>query len=687
MNKRIETTAEQKVYNIAIAGQPNTGKSTIFNALTGSKQHVGNWPGKTVERKEGFFQAEGNSYRIVDLPGCYSLSSAASEEIIARNYLIENKPDAVIVVVDASQLERSMYMAAEIASLRMPVILALNMMDVAEREGKVIDAAEMEEVIGARVIPMTASRNRGVSEIGSALKELMTDKKPPVSPDLRKVNGYSLLLEIMTKLQSKGLKLQYNADWITMKLLERDSITLDSIKKTIPPDYWNHVEFIINNYKNSQLQSAGVKYEWINSVIQRSVKSSMAKESIVERGRFDRFATHPIWGKLIAAAIVILSFTAAMILSIPGMILIMGGLPGFLKYMKGVLSAWPQWLNFLITDGLIPGISMALVTGVFIFSMFAVLGFLEDVGYLARLSYVFDNSMSRLGLHGKSMMSFLMSAGCNIGGVMGSRIIGSGRQRILTLVLTCFVPCMGLWGIVSFMGGIFFGLKLPLIILSLLGSMMIVMLFASFMLRKTVFKGEHHGLIMELPPYHLPHWKNIWLYSWGHLKSYLKKVCTFIALITVVIWTLSYFPDGNVTTSYLASFGRFIEPVGSLMGMDWRLLVSLITAAFAKEAAISSLTVLYGLSGGFGTSISSIMVNGAAFSHDAAANTLAAAISPASALAFIFAVFFSVPCMATVAVIYSETRSLKWTGMIVLLYTSVSLVMGIAAYNIGLAIF
>ncbi len=563
---------KQKIYTIALAGQPNTGKSTIFNRLTGANQHVGNWPGKTVEKKEGAYKYDGGSYKIVDLPGTYSLTANSLEEIITRDFIIKEEPDVVVVVVDASQLE-----------------------------------------------------------------------------------GDKEIIEVM-----------------------KDS--LGQVK-------WNTVERITGENGSGALIVADSRYKWIQKILTSAVKRPDREKTLAMRSKFDRVATHPIWGKFIALGVIIIALMGAMIIGFPLSMGVMSGLmPMAIGGANTLLASAPAWLNSMFTDGIIVGVGVATAMFVFLMAVFIVIGFLEDVGYMPRLAYVFDRSMHRMGLHGKSFMPFMMSLTCNIAGVLGARVIDSWRQRLITMIMGPIIPCMAMWGVVSFIGILFFGVNAPLIVVALLIVMVFHLFLTSFLLRRFVVKGEQTGLIMDLPPYHKPNFKTIWEYTWTHGKAFLKRGFTLIAVVSFFVWLLSYLPNGNIETSFLASTGKFLNPIGKLMGFDWRLMVALVAAVASKEAALASLAIIYGIGQGASSITGAIFASGI-YEHAALGSILTQAITPAAALAFIFAFFFSIPCLGTVGVIYSETKSLKWTVGASAYYTVSSLIAGILAYNVGLLIF
>lgn len=675
-----------KQKTIALAGQPNTGKSSIFNRLTGSNQHIGNWPGKTVEKKQGTFKYNGQTYNLVDLPGTYSLTANSAEEIIARDFIIKQQPDVLVIVVDASQLERTLYLVAETAMLQTKIIVALNMIDIAEKEGRKFSPEAMGKEMGVKVIPTVAAKNKGMAALLEAIEESLDNGKTNIKPKRQMFEGDTLAAvnEVRLKIRNH-VPLPYSEEWTALKLLEGDEEICGIMREQLEPVEWQEIDKIVSNVH--VLLVADSRYAWIQKIISSTAEYPDKKNILAKRHHFDKIATHPVWGKFMAIGILFLAVVAAVSIGFLGM--------PFLKAVSMVanetrtlLAPAPAWLSSMMADGVIVGVGLATALSFFLMAVFIVVGFLEDVGYLARLAFVFDSFMQGLGLHGKSFMPFLMGACCNIGGILATRVIDSWRQRLITVLLVPIIPCFAVWAIVSFIGTIFFGIKTPLIIVALLITAGFHLALTSFLLRQTVIKGKRTGLIMELPPYHKPNFKTIWNYAWTNEKAYLKRGFTVIAFTSFFVWLLAYFPDGNIETSFLASTGKLLNPIGKLMGFDWRLMVALIVAMVSKEAALAAIGIVYG----FGHELSSLtglaMVappNGSELK--VLESILMQTISPESALAFLFVITFSIPCSATIGVLYSETRSLKWTAGATAYYTLSSFLVGILVYHGALLIF
>jgi len=686
----IAATVEESVFTIAVAGQPNTGKSTLFNTLTGSSQHVGNWPGKTVGKKSGLFETDGAVYEVVDLPGTYSLSANSQEELIAREFIVDQRPDLIVVVVDASQLERSFYMAAEVMAMHVPVLIALNMMDVAQAQGKRIDIGRMEASLGVRVIPMTASQQEGVADLIEAI-EGCSVRGDSMETEAWGIDG--ALRETFDEVKGQvadHLPEGYHPDWVVLKLLEHDTKLSGLMDKAMGADRWHAVRDRMAGRMSGLTAVAEARYDWILSRLKGCVTSASPDDGTPCRSRFDRFATHPLWGALFSVGVILSGFFLAACIGFSCVGLLQPVTTSAIAWVEAAFAGNVPILCDMITQGIIPGVFMVFCMSSFVFGILVMIGLLEDIGYLPRMAYVADVLMNRIGLHGKSFMPLFMGFGCNIAAVMGTRVIDSSRQRFLTIFLSSLIPCPGVMVTCAFIVTIFFGHVASLVVMAMGGALLLQLLLTSLLVGRVVLPGTSTGMVMELPPYHRPNAKTIWSYAWLHYKEYLKKGGTLIAAIILMVWALSYFPTGNMNDSFLASMGKALEPVGQLMGMDWKLLTCLCVAFFSKEAALAAMGVIYGIHASDGSLMSVVMesiAQGHLAGHTQLADFLAVSISRPSALAFVFAILFSIPCYSTVGVIYFETKSMKWTLGSVVYYSSLSFLWGVFAYHVGLLLF
>ena len=648
---------------VALAGQPNVGKSTVFNLLTGLSQHVGNWPGKTVEKKTGTYRHNGTTIHLVDLPGIYSLTANSLEEVIARDYIIRQQPQVVIALVNAASLERNLYLVAELLPLPTRVVVGLNMVDVAADEGMSIESEVLEAALGVPVVPMVAARNQGLRELVDVVDRLARGEiayKPNI-PEIR--DDHREVLDRICQLVSDSVPAPYPSDWVALKLLEGDAeITEMMRQECLPADRWEEVHEILMEHEDAVLSVAGGRYEWVGRMTRAAVTRPRAGQ-ITTTERLDRWATHPLWGLGILAAILGAVFWLTFTIGAP--------LQGLLDtYLVGTLasaaSTWlvgtPAWLQSLVVDGAIGGAGTVVTFLPILVIFFAVLATLEDMGYMARAAYVMDRFMHLMGLHGKSFLPLFLGFGCNVPAVMGARIIDSRRARLLTVLLAPLVPCAARMTILVFITPIFFGSAATLVAWGLIAITLVILATVGVLINRWVLKGERAAFIMELPLYHRPNARTIGMQVWHNSAGFLKKAGSLILIMSIIVWALAALPHGDIQTSYLASVGKALAPLGSLMGLDWRMMVVLLTSFVAKENSIATMGILFG-EGDAGLAVS-----------------LAGAMTPAAALAFLVVQMLFIPCIATVAVIKQETRSWRWTAFSVGLLLTLSLTAGIATY-------
>jgi ferrous iron transport protein B len=658
--------SEGRTIRVALAGQPNVGKSTVFNLLTGLSQHVGNWPGKTVERKEGVYSHNGTEVHIVDLPGTYSLSANSSEELIARDFIIKEQPDVVVAVVNASSMERNLYLVAELLPLSSRVIVAVNMMDVAEQHGVNVEPEVLEAALGVPVVPMVATKNQGIRELVAAIDELVRDgtQYEPKKPEIRD-DHVEILTEILN-LVAPYVPDPYPEDWVSLKLLEGDGEILEMMKQRLPEDTWEEVHGILREHEDAVVAVASGRYEWIGRMTRAAlVRPGIGQVTITER--LDRWATHPLWGLLVLASILGLVFWLTYSVGAPLQgLLETYGVEVSARLAQSALAAAPAWVASLVVDGVIGGVGTVVTFIPILVIFFAFLGLLEDVGYMARAGYVMDRFMHLMGLHGKSFMPLFLGFGCNVPAVMGARVIESRRGRLLTIMLAPLVPCTARMMVLAFFTPLFFGAAAPLVAWGLVALSLAVLAVSGVVINKVAFGGELSAFIMELPLYHVPNWRTIGILIWQRSLSFLKRAGTVILVVSVILWALSALPTGEIETSFLAGMGRVLEPLGSLMGLSWEMMVALFTSFIAKENAIASLGVLYGAGGETGL-----------------AQILPQVLTPAAALSYLVVQMLFIPCVATVATVFNETNSWKWTLFNLLFLLVISFGLGIVVYQVA----
>jgi ferrous iron transport protein B len=664
-----QQSVTRKTPIIALAGQPNLGKSTLFNLLTGLNQHVGNWPGKTVERRVGSFKHNGQEFHLVDLPGTYSLTANSPEEMIAREYILREKPDLVVAVVSAANLERSLYLVAELLWLPVPVVVALNMMDVAKQEGLQIEADVLEAALGLPVIPIVASKALGVKNLLNVIQETLQGNRlvspcvPEIRPDHREA-----LNDVINKIQGKSPE-PYPIDWVGLKLLEGDSEITQIMQTTMTQEDWDAVHDILVQHDDAMLAVASGRYEWIGRMVRAAVvRPRLGQISLTER--LDRWAAHPFWGLLILAGVLGLVFWLTFTLGSP----LQGWLDtqlvgGASRIASRVLVGTPMWLQGLVVDGIIGGVGSVLTFVPIFIIFFAIFGLLEDIGYMTRAAYVMDGTMHLMGLHGKSFLPLFLGFGCNVPAIMGTRVIESWPARLLTILIAPLVPCTARMAVVAFLAPAFFGSNATLVSWALVLLSLLMLVIMGIGLNWLLFKGQRSAFIMEMPLYHLPNWRTIGLLVWQRVVSFVKKAGTIILVVSVIIWLLSYLPAGDLESSYLAQFGKMLAPIGKWIGLDWRLMVALLTTFPAKENAIATLGVLFGRA-----------------SEAGLAQALNATYSTATGLSFLVVTILFIPCLATVATIRQETGSWRWTFLNISLLLILSLVGGGVAYRLALAL-
>ncbi len=659
----------EKMPLIALAGQPNVGKSTLFNLLTGLNQHVGNWPGKTVERREGNFALAGREYGIVDLPGTYSLTANSPEEVIAREFILRERPDIVIAVVNAANLERSLYLVAELIALSTPIVVALNMMDVASGEGIRVEPDVLQAALGVPVIPMIATRSTGARDLLRVAQEILDGHRSatPRPPEIRA--DHRAALDQISRYLSGHVPAPYPADWVALKLLEGDSEITHTMQAALPPEKWSAVHRILCQHDDALLAVASGRYEWIGRMVRAAVVHPK-RGQITWTNQLDLWAAHPFWGLVILAGILGLVFWLTFSIGSP----IQGwlgtqGVGGLSSLASVVLLNTPFWIKGLVVNGILGGVGAVITFLPIMIIFFTVFGLLEDTGYMARAAYVMDNLMHTMGLHGKSFLPLFLGFGCNVPAIMGTRVIDSKPARFLTILIAPLVPCTARMAVVAFLAPAFFGPRALVVSWGLVLFSMLLLVLSGSLLNKVIFKSQRSAFIMEMPLYHLPNARTIGLLVWQRSLSFVKKAGTNILAMSIVIWALSVLPGGDLNHSYIVQFGKLIEPVGRWMGLDWRLTVALITSFPAKENAIATLGVIFGSSPTAGL-----------------AQMLTSTFSTASALSFLVTTMLFIPCMATVAVIRQETNSWGWTLLNIALFLGISVAAGSGIYHLALAL-
>lgn len=663
--------SSKQTLTIGFVGNPNCGKTTLFNAFTGANLKVANWPGVTVERVEGEAMYKNQKLRLIDLPGIYSLTSYSIEERVTRKCIMEEGIDVIVNVVDASSLERNLYLTTQLLELKKPVILALNMMDIVEQRGMEVDMHRLPEMLGSiPVVPVSARKRTGLDVLLHAAVHHYEEGPHD------KVIIYKKGLEAkITKLEQM-LAEKYGASehdrWLAIKLLEDD----EEIKKRYP---LHAPEILDRSYENDIING---KYDYIEDVVEECIFNRDEKAAFTEK--VDKVLTHRIWGVpiflLIMAVVFFLTFTVGDFLK--GYFEM--GLEFFSNSCRDLLihTGTASWLVSLIVDGIIAGVGGILTFLPNIFILFLALAFLEDSGYMARVAYVMDATMGKVGLSGKAFLPMILGFGCTVPAVMATRALESERDRRRTILITPFMSCSARLPIYVLFAEMFFPKYAMLVAYSLYLLGVVVAITVALVSSRLSSSRVEHSLLIELPEYKAPSGRTIAIYVWEKVKDYLTKAGTTIFIASIILWfLLNYGASGMVTDiadSFGAGIGRFLVPllVPAGLGM-WQIAVALISGLSAKEVVVSSFSVLFAIGN----------INSAAGMSELSGILAANGFGPVNAYAFmVFCLLYS-PCMAAVATIRRETKSWKWTLGMVGFQVALAWAAAVVVYQVGSLIF
>ena len=679
--------------SIGFVGNPNCGKTTLFNAYTGANLKVANWPGVTVEKKEGRFQFHDQEYKLVDLPGTYSLTSYTMEEQVTRQYIMSDDVDVIIDVADASALGRNLYLTLQLIELGKPVILALNMMDIVEKRGMEIDTHRLPEMLGIPVIPVSARRKTGLDILMHAAahhKEHRHDiplihhhgeEEPQTLQTKHRHHHhaeytmvYSDELEDKIDLVIDALKKRYpdlnNYRWHALKLLERDKEIMERCPVDLP-------DVLDRSYEKDIINQ---KYDFIDEIIQEVLVNKEKKAALTDKA--DRLLTHNVLGLpiflVIMALVFFLTFTIGDWLKgyfETGLEILSGGARSGLE----AIHVAPPLISLLV-DGIIAGVGGILTFLPNIFILFLALAFLEDSGYMARVAYVMDSIMGRLGLSGRSFIPMVLGFGCTVPAIMASRALESKRDRYKTMLITPFMSCSARLPIYVLFSQMFFPENAMLVAFSLYVLGLVVAVLVAFLLHLADRKREREDqLLIELPEFKAPSAHTIAIYVWEKVKDYLTKAGTIIFLASIIMWFLLNFGPAGYSTDMADTFGsilgKWIVPFFAPIGLGyWQIVVALIAGISAKEVVVSSCAVLFG--------ISSVTSDAGMAALSGSLGALGFGALNAYAL-MTFSLLY-VPCAATLATIKKETGSWGWTGLVALFQIAVAWLVTFAVYHIGL---
>ncbi len=642
--------------NVALAGNPNSGKTTIFNALTGSRQHTGNWPGVTVEKKEGGFTFKGKNIHMVDLPGTYALSSYSEDERIARDYLAVEKPDFVIVVTDSSNFERNMQLVLQLKELGQNLILVLNMIDIAVSKGIEIDADKISKILGIPVVKTVANKNEGIKELKTII--LGDKKKKKSRPRYFGIRLDQIVEKMAAAIAGEGAP--YPPAFVAAKILEEDPTVLSLLEKFESKADIMKLVLEAEKISNGDTPTfiAERRFGYIHGLYEECVnRRSTVQERMYISDRIDRVVTNRFFGIPFFFFLLWLTFEAVFKLGSPAADWVDTFFSWFSERIGILLASYgsPSLFVSFVQDGVIGGVGAVLVFVPIIFILFLIIAFFEDTGYMARIAFVMDKLMHILGLHGKSFIPMILGFGCNVPAIMATRTLESKKDRILTILVNPLMSCSARLPIYILFAGTFFSKIQGTIIVSLYLLGIVLAILVARIFKTMFFKGEVAPLVMELPPYHLPVFKNVLRISWARTFIFIKKAGTIIFGAVVLIWVLASLPLGVEyagQNSLIGSIGKFFAPVFKPAGFGfYQAAVALIFGVIAKEVVVATMGTLFG-------------------TGDLAA-TLQNYFTPASAYAFMVMSLIYIPCVATIGAIKKEAGG-KWA----LFATSYSLVLG-----------
>lgn len=663
---------------LALAGNQNCGKTTLFNALTGSNQHVGNFPGVTVDQKIGDVKGEKNC-QVVDLPGIYSLRPYTQEEIVTRDFIINEKPDGIINIVDATNIERNLYLTLQLLELCVPMVLALNMMDEVNSNGGTVNIEKMSELLGIPVVPISASKGEGVSElIDKAVSTAKNKQKPKVwdfcsaeSPVHRCIHAVVHLID--DHAERAGLP----ARFCTSKLIEgdpdiEDRLELDENERELLEHCIVEMEDESGLDRNAAL--AAMRYDFIESVVSDSVVKAHESREHRRSMAIDKVLTGKYTALPVFFGVMFLVFwlTFGVIGSALSDLLALG-IDSFTSLADRALTAYGinPIVHSLVIDGIFAGVGSVLTFLPLIVVLFFFLSILEDTGYMARVAFVMDRALRKIGLSGRSFVPMLIGFGCSVPAIMATRTVSSDRDRKMTILLTPYMSCSAKIPIYAVFASAFFPNHKALVMISMYVVGIVLSVLLALILKNTAFKGNPVPFVMELPNYRLPSPKSVVLLLWDKAKDFLQRAFGIIFIATIIIWFLRSFDTRlnvveNSADSLLALIGRFIAPVFAPLGFgDWRAATSLISGFTAKEAVISTMAVL------LETNLSNL------------GGALSEIFTPLTAVSFLVFTLLYTPCVAAVASIRRELGSKLQTLGVVLLQCTVAWICALAVYQVG----
>ncbi len=695
LEREMTSMAEQrrKVIKVALVGNPNCGKTSLFNMASGSHEHVGNYSGVTVDAKEGTFEHGGYKFILVDLPGTYSLSAYSPEELYVRRNLIDDMPDVVVNVVDASNLQRNLYLTTQLIDMNLRVIMALNMYDELVAKGDKLDIKQLGYLLGMPVVPTVSRSGDGITALFDTVVQIYENSDPHIARHIHINHGAELeatIDRVKALIQSNtDIRSRYSTRYLTIKYLENDG-EVEKIVEALP----NRDEIIaarfeenkrIHELLNSSVESALVdaKYAFVQGALAEThepYRGKRKRNTITDR--IDYFVTNRWLAFPIFVFLLYLVFNGTFVLGEYPMRWIEWLVQNFGAFVSSFMAE--GWLKDLIVDGIIGGVGSVLVFLPNIMLLYLFISLLEDSGYMARAAFIMDRMMHKIGLHGKSFIPMVMGFGCNVPAVMATRTIESPKSRLITMLIIPLMSCAGRMPVYILIAGAFFPHHAGVVLLGLYALGIILAIIAAKVMSR-FFKDDDLPFVMELPPYRIPTGKSILRHTWEKGKQYLQKMSGIILICSVAMWFLSYFPNHDAYAdhrqqqehSFIGYVGKTIEPVLEPLGFDWRMGVGIIAGVGAKELVISTLGVMYAdeepidvPAVSAGDQAGDPVDDGQLSGDTRLQKALVRSVSPAAALAYMVFILLYFPCIATFVAIKRESGQWKW-AIITAVYTIV----------------
>lgn len=720
IEKLLKKDDSSRVINVALVGNPNAGKTSIFNLASGAHEHVGNYGGVTVDAKEGIMRHNGYTFRLIDLPGTYSLSAYSPEEIYVRKYIFDEKPDVIINVVSASALERNLYLTTELMELECPMVMALNMFDELKKSERQLDYEALSAMLNVPIVPTVGKKGTGIPELLDSVIKLFEDKEPPRFVPIPYGRVLEKSISVMScelstangQLSGLGMPLRY----LSIKLLEGDEYVEKDIKSLDRGKEYlarrdkedGYMERLLKEDAESAFVNA--RYGFISGALRETFED---KKSIHARtDALDAVFTNKYFGLPVFFIFLWVMFEATFRLGeypmqwIEGLVAIIG------DAIRGQMSDGP--LKDLLVDGIIGGVGGVIVFLPNIVILYAFIAFMEDSGYMARAAFIMDKLMNKIGLHGKSFIPLIMGFGCNVPAIMSTRMIGSRNSRMITMLIVPFMSCSARLPVYILFVSAFFAKHGSLIMLGLYAVGILVAVITALLLRKSFFKEEDTPFVMELPPFRMPTIKSVIIHMWERSKMYLLKMGGPILIASIIIWFLGYFPydkqrdadydrkisqieesvlsdedKSNMITelryakntdhqvnSYIGKIGHFIEPVMKPLGFDWKISVSLLSGMAAKEIVISTMGVLYTGDSDNQQSLQDRL-------HVERHADGSPIFTPLVVIGFLLFTLIYFPCIATIVAIKEESHSWKWALFSVFYSTGLAWLFAFVVYQVG----